>query len=181
MRYFYDTEFIEYGSTIYLISIGIVAEDGREYYAINEQVGSPRGLGGRIARHGWLMENVIPHLPLREPVKESVPPSLDMADSRVKSRTVIADEVLDFIRAGDGVDHELWAYYGAYDHVALCQLWGPMINLPDDIPMWTHELMQAWEQAGRPDQPPQIDEHNALADARWNRDLYRAITNAPRE
>lgn len=31
MRYFYDTEFIEDGHTIELISIGVVAEDGREY------------------------------------------------------------------------------------------------------------------------------------------------------
>src|SRR5260221_101420 len=32
IRYFYDTEFIEDGHTIDLISIGIVAEDGRELY-----------------------------------------------------------------------------------------------------------------------------------------------------
>ena len=35
MKYFYDTEFIEDGSTIELISIGVVAEDGREYYAVS--------------------------------------------------------------------------------------------------------------------------------------------------
>jgi hypothetical protein len=29
MKYYYDTEFIEDGRTIDLISIGIVAEDGR--------------------------------------------------------------------------------------------------------------------------------------------------------
>lgn len=36
MRYFYDTEFIEDGHTIDLISIGVVAEDGRSYYAISK-------------------------------------------------------------------------------------------------------------------------------------------------
>lgn len=35
VRYFYDTEFIEDGQTIELVSIGIVAEDGREYYAVS--------------------------------------------------------------------------------------------------------------------------------------------------
>jgi hypothetical protein len=35
MRYWLDTEFIEDGHTIDLISIGIVAEDGRELYAEN--------------------------------------------------------------------------------------------------------------------------------------------------
>ena len=35
MRYFLDTEFIEDGKTIDLLSIGIVAEDGRELYLQN--------------------------------------------------------------------------------------------------------------------------------------------------
>ena len=35
MRFFYDTEFIEDGDTIELISIGIVGDDGREYYAVS--------------------------------------------------------------------------------------------------------------------------------------------------
>lgn len=33
MKYFFDTEFIEDGKTIELLSIGIVSEDGREFYA----------------------------------------------------------------------------------------------------------------------------------------------------
>jgi len=44
MRYWYDTEFIEDGSTIDLISIGIVAEDGREYYAISTEFSAKKGL-----------------------------------------------------------------------------------------------------------------------------------------
>ena len=32
MKYFIDTEFVDDGKTIDLISIGIVAEDGRELY-----------------------------------------------------------------------------------------------------------------------------------------------------
>ena len=35
MKYFLDTEFIEDGKTIDLISIGIVSEDGRELYCEN--------------------------------------------------------------------------------------------------------------------------------------------------
>lgn len=33
-RYDYDCEFLEDGKTIALISIGIVADDGRTYYAV---------------------------------------------------------------------------------------------------------------------------------------------------
>ena len=36
-RYFYDTEFIEDGRIIDLVSIGVVDEHGREYYAISTE------------------------------------------------------------------------------------------------------------------------------------------------
>ena len=62
--------------------------------------------------------------------------------------------------------------------VALAQLFGRMINLPPGIPMFTHELMQLWQDAGRPDKPEQKDAHTALADARWNRELYRTCRSA---
>ena len=42
VRYFYDTEFIEDGVTIELVSIGIVAEDGREYYAVSTEFRADR-------------------------------------------------------------------------------------------------------------------------------------------
>ena len=37
LRYFYDCEFIEDGSTIELVSIGFVDEDGREFYAVSTE------------------------------------------------------------------------------------------------------------------------------------------------
>ena len=52
MRYFYDTEFLEDGETIDLISIGIVAEDGREYYAVNLNADWPDMLAIIRAIHG---------------------------------------------------------------------------------------------------------------------------------
>ena len=38
MKYWIDTEFIERPCTIDLISIGLVAEDGREFYAESSEV-----------------------------------------------------------------------------------------------------------------------------------------------
>jgi hypothetical protein len=38
MKYWMDTEFIERPYTIDLISIGLVAEDGREFYAESSEV-----------------------------------------------------------------------------------------------------------------------------------------------
>jgi len=37
MKYFIDTEFYEDGKTIDLISLGVVAEDGRELYLCNQE------------------------------------------------------------------------------------------------------------------------------------------------
>lgn len=172
MRYFYDCEFIEDGRTIDLVSIGIVADNGREYYAVNRDMPVRR-----IRKHKWLMDNVVPSLPKGQGDRRNHVPRrwlFDYADPIVKPRKQIAREVADFIlnseRALTGMlpDVELWADYGAYDHVVLCQLWGPMIALPEGMPMWTHDIQQEARRRGVTKHLPQQaeGEHNALADAR---------------
>jgi hypothetical protein len=211
-RVFYDTEFIETGTTIDLISIGMVTDDGREYYAVNGDLDDttnhdPDLRGGyigntpwdRIMAEPWLVKNVVPSLPLRDrkqldrhlkgvplfaprPVLDFV--RLDHTHTSVKPRQVIANEVRDFLRAARPVapdgqpvpDVELWAWYGAYDHVALCWLWGRMIDLPDGVPMWTNDLRQERHRLGNPDMPKQAaGEHNALEDARHNLAMARFL------
>jgi hypothetical protein len=96
---------------------------------------------------------------------------LDMKDARIKPKWVIANEVRDFFAEHQGGGIDLWANYGAYDHVCLMQLWGPMIAKPSFLPMWTHDLQQELERLGGPfgDEPVQEEgEHNALADAKHN-------------
>ena len=168
MKLFYDTEFIEDGRTIDLISIGMAAEDGREYYAVNREMPVRR-----IRKHAWLMENVIPSLPKAPGDARLYQPKrwlFNYANPLVKRRRVIAREVRDFILATP--DPQLWAWYGAYDHVVLCQLWGAMIDLPGGVPMWTNDLRQEAERLGNPDLPrlsgtqAGMFEHNALHDAR---------------
>ncbi|MGL5060915.1 MAG: hypothetical protein ACRC62_13145 [Microcoleus sp.] len=58
MKYWFDTEFIEDGRTIDLISIGIVAEDDREYYAINYDCDFSKA-------SDWVRENVLSKLPAK--------------------------------------------------------------------------------------------------------------------
>jgi hypothetical protein len=163
MKYFYDCEFLEDGRTIELISIGIVAEDGREYYAIADLT---IAMVDRIRRHEWLMANVVPHLPQPEPRHAGDARLFDYTSGLIKPKAQIAAEVRDFLLAADS-SPELWAWYGAYDHVALCQLWGRMIDLPEGIPMWTNDLRQECHRLGNPTVPEQDGgEHHALADAR---------------
>jgi hypothetical protein len=187
MKIWYDTEFIEDGRTIDLISIGLVRDDGAEYYAVSSEIdqwtpGGSEKLHKRISNHRWLMENVVPHLPLTKPLSTFENYwlwSLDRSSLLVKPTWVIANEVREFILAAD--EPELWAWYGAYDHVALCQLWGPMIRLPKGVPMWTNDLKQECQRLGNPQVPEQESgEHNALADARHNKVIAEFLDLAAR-
>lgn len=195
-RYFYDTEFIEDGNIIDLISIGIVADDGRTYYAANSDLDM-----AKLIAHPWLNRYILPHLPTTDPeVHPSVkllqsmfnletPVVLDPNVTEVKPRWVIANEIRDFLLAPiakhPDAKIELWADYGAYDHVALCQLWGTMTELPAGIPMWTHDLQQEIERHGA--DPVAIAElllpeghraHHALDDAWETRWAYEHLQNS---
>jgi len=157
-KIFYDTEFLEDGKTIDLISIGMVNELGEEYYAVNEDMPMDR-----IVDHEWLMENVMPHLPT-------------LNDSCIKPARQIAEEVKEFITRHP--DPRLWAWYGAYDHVVMCQLFGTMVGLHDTgIPMWTNDLRQLID--GMPVRLPKQEstKHNALEDAKWVKSSYEWVHN----
>jgi inhibitor of KinA sporulation pathway (predicted exonuclease) len=159
-RYFVDTEFLEDGKTIELVSIGVVCEDGREYYAVSADFDPAAAIT-------WVREHVLPQLP---------PPS----DPAWKSRHVIRNELLAFMTA-DGRDPETWAWFGDYDHVVICQLWGAMPELPRALPRFTRELRQEWERLGKPTIPEQTSgRHHALEDARHNARIW-AVLEAERE
>jgi len=178
MRIFYDTEFLEDGRHIDLISIGMVAEDGRQYYAVSRRLTARTWRGWRlrcrIRKHTWLMENVIPSLPRAHgDFRLHMPKAwlFNYLDPAVRRHKRIAADVAAFIQATP--EPQLWAWYGAYDHVALAQLFGRMIDLPDGVPMWTNDLKQEAVRLGDPTLPEQPNGiHNALADARHN--LVRA-------
>jgi hypothetical protein len=151
MRYFYDTEFIEDGSTIDLISIGVVCEDGREFYAQNFDC-----LFGRAS--AWVKENVFPHLVrFRDVPVDCRAPWYYHNEIGLKLKAWIGDDKPEF-----------WAYYADYDHVALCQLFGTMMDLPKGWPMYTRDIKQLCDWVGNPRLNQQgKDEHSALLDARW--------------
>ena len=150
-RYFYDCEFIEDGRTIDLVSIGVVDEHGREFYAVSTEFDDRAAVP-------WVRRNVLDRLP-------------SPSDPAWRSRERIREDLLAFLveplkdRHGDEL--ELWAWFAAYDHVVLAQLWGAMPDLPRDVPRLTREIRQHWEAAGSPPIPgPGTDRHDALADAR---------------
>lgn len=222
MKYFLDTEFIEgwkkpiwwlptignfnkkYHS-IQLISIGIVAEDGREYYAISNEYNS------RDASD-WVKDNVL--LPLYVETIHGDNRNNFVVDGfhkfYGKSNNQIAKEIKTFCLAhcdatnspenwGKDLPPEFYAYYADYDWVLFCSLFGTMMDLPKGFPMFCFDLKQtlnekvsvfcakeiqdtSFEGAVKrikmhKDYPKQKNEHNALDDARWDFEFYNFIKN----
>ena len=220
MKYFFDTEFIEgfkkpikwiptignfnkpYHS-IQLISIGIVCEDGRTYYAISEEYNYNDA-------SDWVKENVI--LPMyREltPAHKQFSGENNFHKYEGKANSQIAKEIIDFCRPISklakeaGVDMviepvdfpEFYAYYADYDWVVFCSIFGTMMDLPKGFPMYCKDLKQSFDYKAErlnkihgtplkstvdgikssPQYPKQTNEHNALDDARWNFELYKFL------
>lgn len=165
MRYWYDWEFFENGHTITPISVGIVAEDGRELYMINLSFYNQRGWRGAVSYQTspWIEENVMAYITKEDVEKHGI------------AHSFMHKEILNFISDSGKIksrkDVELWGYYAAYDHVCLAQLWGPMINLPEPIPMFTHEIMNLAPSDGvKPLR--RTAEHHALNDAKYQKEIW---------
>lgn len=173
MKVFFDTEFYEFqpkervyvtesspaddvygphhitrpmagANAIQLISLGAVREDGKEFYAENAGFDWTR-----VPRDHWLQSHVRTKL-----TGEAFEPSF------------IAYEFLKFA----GQLPKFWAYYADYDWVVLCGLYGRMVDLPTGWPMHCMDLKQL---VGSRSLPAQREgNHNALADAKWNKEVY---------
>lgn len=162
MKYFLDTEFIEDGKTIDLISIGIVTEDGREFYCESSEFDESKACD-------WVRENVIT--------------KLWPANGR-QSRADIRNEILDFIGSDTP---EFWGYYASYDWVVFCQLFGTMMDLPKGFPMYINDIMQIIDdnpkrktilEMAEAQQKLADDRHIAIGDARRTMEIYKKLVAA---
>lgn len=150
-----------------------MGDNGREYYAISWDCDWSKA-------SQWVKDNVIAQLPPRpsEIHNPWISPTDREASQAWKSRKAIASDVEEFLLGTDerptidgylGKPPEIWADYASYDWVALCQLWGTMMDLPKGMPMFTHDIQQYRNQLGvrETELPKQAEgQHNALADAR---------------
>lgn len=277
MNYYYDTEFLEgtqktwFGQTkptIDLISIGVVSEDGREYYAISKDFNLKEawnrydlvrngfrdcGLTPNYDKVYWIRENVLKPIydelinlewkvnfcadldypfnyssmkylikkygksnkQIAEEIKEFCKPPLkntfiEDATKKIKEDNFIGQinntTLKDIINGYEKINTpiQFYGYYSDYDHVALCWLFGKMIDLPKGFPMYTIDLKQILDEKivdirskndGRLcfthhpyvveykdikehyNYPKQNNEHNALADAIWNKQLHEFLNN----
>jgi hypothetical protein len=147
VKYWLDTEFVATPYTIDLISVGLVAEDGREFYAESSEVDWSKA-------NRWTLDNVRPQL-----------------DHKSMPREDIGYAVRRFT---DGDAHPVfWGYFPAYDWVAFSWLFGHMDELPFHYPQLCLDVKQWAIELGDPPLPQQQGtRHHALHDARWTRDAW---------
>ena len=169
-----DTEFLEDGNTIDLISIGLVFDD-TEYYAVSNSFNFDK-----VWADDWVRTNVLlpiagEYLDLSNSDKEAIRRCINRIG---KPNEEIKEDIL---RLLSHIPVDFYTYYGAYDWVVFCRLFGKMIDLPKNFPMFSIDLKQImvyehltkeWKRLNCPDP---VGEHNALIDAKWNRRLHDKI------
>ncbi len=249
MKHYIDTEFLEgtqkktilgipYGNTkptIDLISIGIVAEDGREYYAISKEF-NLKEAWNRFQRAEqtmfkkqndfegrkiyWLRDNVLK--PIYDDLYEmetsniTTNPYFTFVDEEMnykdlkfllnkygKSNKQIAEEIKLFVHNSEMQEAKIntkynefkpqfYGYFADYDWVVFCWLFGKMIDLPKGFPYYCVDLKQeldrkAWRYKGIDytakelktftNYPKQTNEHNALQDAIFCKNLHKFLNS----
>ena len=203
MKFFLDQEFIEgfrkplFGRKrhfIDLISIGLVAGNGKQYSALSSDFDYDKA-------NSWVRDNVLQPLYI-ETVNEDMRsgefgshfiPIHQFHQIYGKSRELIAEEIKEFVAMNnDGHPPVFYGYYSDYDWVLFCSLFGTMMDLPKGFPMYCRDLKNmldqraerimevtelSYERALERIQrhvayPVCAKEHDALADAQFAKDLY---------
>lgn len=193
-RFYLDTEFIQYTPdflglpVLDLISIGIVDENNKEFYRINancnfthadswvqENVMKPMGITLEPSLDGNGMATVIDCL---HPDNEYGWACVDDLHSKWVTKPVLVTELKEYIdNCKDDKSPVFYTFYGAYDWVIFCSIFGRMIDLPEGYPMYTRDLKQTLDEMGL--DPTKFmkdgDYHNALGDAKWNKELHEYL------
>lgn len=172
MRYWHDWEFIEDGKTILPISVGMVDENDRSLYLINEDY-YVDWINGKEHPRDWMIENVL------NPIKDDYHRLYHALTPLADFGEIIVDYISNSGRITDRDDVELWGYYGAYDHVALAQRFGPMIDLPQPIPMHSKEIMNLWH-PGIEWPEREGTHHVAIDDAKYQKIVHLSWENEQR-
>lgn len=166
-HFFMDTEFMDshegaHGE-IDLISIGIVDEQGRTYYAINKEADFS-------GANYFVQTHVMDKLP-------------DRSSPEWKSAAQIRAEVTAFLMPDDKEPH-VWTWYGATDQVLFVWLLGGFPDVPAKSLKVVRDLKFAlpfFEAVGGleiPAPPEPENAHHALADAQWLRAYWANVESA---
>jgi hypothetical protein len=191
-----------------LISVGIVREDGASYYAIskdfdlkavwnNPDTWVRENVLRKIHKELVKQQSVFAKTHYYRLFEEfSFKSMKNLICWHGKSNKEVATEILRFMgfyptsvqqkitwKTADN-DIRVYGYFADYDWVLFCSLFGRMIDLPKGMPFYCLDLKQMMYERGLSQEwkhehcPDSANEHNALADARWNMKLYDEIIKA---
>ena len=147
VKYWIDTEFIAKPCSLDLISVGLVAEDGREFYAESNEV-------------DWTRANLF---------------TLETVRPQLSGKGMTREDIGYAIRRFTAYDERpvFWGYFPAYDWVAFTWLFGSIEQLPFNYPQLCLDIRQWAIALGDPELPRQSGaRHHALADARWAKEAW---------
>lgn len=186
-RIFFDTEFTGLHKDTTLISIGLIAEDGRTFYAeLNDYE--------RSQVDEWIRDNVINHLIMKAPEEgeqeyysksrfnKDVPLTKQWNLQMRGNKQEVAAELKEWLEQFNQV--EIWSDCLAYDWVLFNDIFGHAFNIPKNIyyipfdictlfkmkgvdpDIDREEFADGWiSTEGKPINPDLINKHNALWDA----------------
>lgn len=182
MKIFFDTEFTGLHQNTTLISIGLLAEDGRTFYA--ELTDHDKG---QISQ--WIQDNVIDNLVIlnngshawKFAFHQGIDTDLGFAGDREYVRDRLAEWLAQFDRV------EMWSDCLSYDWMLFCQLFGHAFNIPKNVYYIPLDICTLFKAAGvDPDvsreefarggsywfTEDQVKKHNALWDAKVIKACY---------
>ncbi|RAP67071.1 3'-5' exoribonuclease, partial [Pseudomonas aeruginosa] len=137
-KYYFDTEF----HGLHLISVGVVCEDGREFYA---ETPTARTLASLTP---WLVNNVYVHLD----------------DVNIRTEAQIAGDLFRLV-SGDK-NPEFRGYFADYDWVLICECFGGMLHNP--LGHLAYDIAQEARRLGIRFQT-NTPRHKAIDCARWTK------------
>ena len=189
MKLFFDTEFTGLHQGTTLISLGIVSEDDRTFYAEFSDY-------DQNSLEEWIRNNVIANL-LFSPApagqmehfkwsrsKPDVPLS-KMSNMELRGSAVDIRQLLDnWLKQFEQI--EIWSDCLAYDWVLFNQIWGHAFNIPKNIYYIPFDICTLFKIKGiNPDinreefaeMTENAEKHNALWDARVIKACYERAIN----
>lgn len=187
---FFDTEFIETKDSVELVSLGIVTDTGRKFYAESSVFDDRNAVP-------WVTENVLSKLkwyPKSAHYEKRMPNTTGglgfIDDDPMKNGMEVYGD-MDCIRDALTVFYSytpslmFFAYCGATDWINFYRIWGRLLDMPARFPnfyvdlrqmMWERGLDKDWK---RKILPPPENEHFALSDAEWDKKLFEEIIKHP--
>lgn len=180
-KIFFDTEFTGLHQATTLISIGLVADNGREFYAEFTDY-------DRDQIDDWLRDNVVASLIYKS--DENWAYTDGAHTGRVGDRGYIAHQLEGWLESFDEV--QMISGCLSYDWVLFCQLWGHASNVPSNVSPAPRDINQDIADFLGIDERSAFDidyeefcglkddglKHNALWDAKVVKACYERVKEA---